>query len=141
MPKTKEKLIQLIEQTDFSDAEELAVSLIANGVGFIENQARFMVVCTNGDLMEMHKIIGNGPVIVDCGNETIVPIFPGRWIPVSERLPEYNQRVMVYCESKTIEKHVTACTYFGIRYGAKRWSRHCRNVTHWMPLPQPPKGE
>lgn len=61
------------------------------------------------------------------------------WIPVGEMLPEIGARVLVYCESKTIRKHVTACTYMGGHFGSKQWSRHVRKVTHWMPLPEPPK--
>ena len=62
-----------------------------------------------------------------------------KWIPVTERMPAVRQRVLVYCESKTIKKHVTACTYMGGYLGAEQFSRHVRNVTHWMPLPEPPK--
>ena len=57
-----------------------------------------------------------------------------RWIPVTDRLPEIGQRILVYCESKTIRKHVTSCTYMGDYLGHKQF-------THWMPLPEPPKGE
>ena len=64
-----------------------------------------------------------------------------QWIPVTERLPEIQQKILVYCESKTIRKHVTACTYMGGYLGAKQFSRHVRNVTHWMPLPEPPKED
>ena len=62
-----------------------------------------------------------------------------KWIPVTERLPKVRQRILVYCESKTIEKHITACTYMGGLYGKPEFSRHCHKVTHWMPLPEPPK--
>ena len=61
-----------------------------------------------------------------------------KWIPVTERLPKVGQRILVYCESKTIEKHVTACTYTGGLYGCPQFSRHVRKVTHWMPMPEPP---
>ena len=73
-------------------------------------------------------------------NGEIIPL-DHRWIPVTERLPKLRQRILVYCESKTIEKHITVCTYTGGLYGRPEFSRHCRNVTHWMPLPEPPKGE
>lgn len=77
------------------------------------------------------RVIDNAPTI------DAVPVV--RWIPVTERLPEIQQKILVYCESKTIRKHVTACTYMGGYLGAKQFSRHVRNVTHWMPLLEPPK--
>ena len=58
------------------------------------------------------------------------------WISVKDRLPNVHQRVLVYCQSKTIEKHVTACMYMGGYF-----SRKVRNVTHWMPLPEPPEED
>lgn len=60
---------------------------------------------------------------------------------MTERLPKQGQRILVYCESKTIEKHVTVCTYMGVYPGHLQFSRHVRNVSHWMPLPEPPKEE
>ena len=66
-----------------------------------------------------------------------------KWISVEERLPEVGQRVLVWCESRTTKKHVTVSTYMK-DYSDKRgtyFSRRVRNVTHWMPLPEPPKGE
>lgn len=64
-----------------------------------------------------------------------VPEKP-QWISVEERLPAVHQRVLVYCQSKTIERHITACMYMGGYF-----SRKVRNVTHWMPLPEPPEVE
>ena len=52
-----------------------------------------------------------------------------KWIPVSERLPEEGQEVLIY------SKHdwVIADTYNGPH---EPWEK---SVTHWQPLPQPPK--
>lgn len=57
-----------------------------------------------------------------------------RWIPVEERLPEEKQRVIVRCER------------VGTSVGWILWGNwmtdigpHAGDVTHWMPLPQPPK--
>ena len=67
-----------------------------------------------------------------------------QWIPVTERLPKDNERVLVYHDDGMIR--------FGINKGGfadvvsslylKHNHRTCfSKVTHWMPLPQPPKGE
>lgn len=59
-----------------------------------------------------------------------------RWIPVEERLPEEKQRVIVRCER------------VGTSVGWILWGGwmtdigpHAGDVTHWMPLPSPPKEE
>lgn len=57
-----------------------------------------------------------------------------RWIPVEERLPEEKQRVIARCER------------VGTSVGWILWGNWMTDigpgagkVTHWMPLPQPPK--
>ena len=57
-----------------------------------------------------------------------------KWIPVSERLPEEDVRVLVWLGTGDI-------TYTQIdtdRLHKKKWRRWTKNVTHWMPLPEPP---
>ena len=64
-----------------------------------------------------------------------------KWIPVSEGLPEPMEWVLCACRSKIIEvlryDHIT-----------DDWDTTMPNrcymkgfVTHWMPLPEPPKEE
>lgn len=77
-----------------------------------------------------------------------------RWIPVTEKLPELNQRVLVYAVGKIdgfIGEHVTEiCSRFVQRIlpsspGYETWSSPYQyfhtdyEITHWMPLPEPPK--
>ena len=59
---------------------------------------------------------------------------PSKWIPVTERLPEYETEVLTYRKS-------------GVSVEV-RWRTYWDNdefsdypVTHWMPLPHPPKEE
>ena len=63
-----------------------------------------------------------------------------KWIPVSERLPEdWKERVLVKIkDANNIIGHPDMDTD---RYMGDIWVRWGHNVTHWMPLPEPPKGE
>lgn len=62
-----------------------------------------------------------------------------RWIPVTERLPKYGERVLVF---GGVTMYVAY--YDKNRYGGESWHKlnsksHYCNPTHWMPLPTPPK--
>ena len=59
------------------------------------------------------------------------------WIPVSERLPEVNTRVLVWGKEHK-EAVVAVFNEDGIWAIAHGWGV-VYGVTHWMPLPQPPK--
>ena len=60
-----------------------------------------------------------------------------KWIPVSERLPNLYETVIV-CDVR--EQYVGAWMY----YGNGDWLHDdklfgAEEITHWMPLPEPPK--
>lgn len=63
-----------------------------------------------------------------------------RWIPVMERLPEQGKRYLVIRYD-----HVTDTPFIDILWHDAHdlwWNRLYKgnyNVTHWMPLPEPPK--
>ena len=63
------------------------------------------------------------------------------WISVDDRLPEEKSNCIVYykhafCDD---ENHVGICVCF---YDGNEFDMDFEHkVTHWMPLPQPPKGE
>ena len=65
-----------------------------------------------------------------------------KWIPVTERLPELDELVVCYKKGKTF-----LGTYLGVNYspvvGAFKSNEeyYALGATHWMPLPQTPKGE
>jgi hypothetical protein len=58
-----------------------------------------------------------------------------RWIPVEDALPEENVRCIVYTEgggygiSRRMGRNLEKWNCFGLQ------------VTHWMPLPEPPEKE
>ena len=118
MPNTREKLIELLSQVQYLGGleEKIADHLIANGV-------------------------------------TVQ-----KWIPVSERLPEEDDKYLVYmgwgrhywCEvlsfakdGRKVDKYDFNRDWENVWY---RYDSECGyltidNVTHWMHLPEPPKGE
>ena len=115
MPNTREKLIELIGTTEYGNG-----SLIGNNFqkGFIKKIA--------------DHLIANGVTVQ-------------KWIPVSEP-PEENRYYLCYVLTNAIgEKAVyeQMPLYWEDDVWLYRHNsyRMCRNVTHWMPLPEPPKGE
>jgi hypothetical protein len=59
-----------------------------------------------------------------------------RWIPVTERLPDYPGRFMCYYEVNDREE-IGHCIDWGRYDPDDGW--YVSGVTHWMPLPEPPK--
>ena len=65
-----------------------------------------------------------------------------KWIPVDDRLPDYGERVLVINEAYTEDQRYTmynvGCT---IRSPSLNFTFWGRKITHWRPLPEPPKEE
>jgi hypothetical protein len=96
----REKLIELLADSEHMSYEKQADHLIANGV-------------------------------------TIA-----KWIPVTERLPKHFGTFIValkdmngYCSTNAADYDYSQQRWRGLPMGARD------EVTHWMPLPEPPKGE
>ena len=82
-----------------------------------------------------------------------------QWIPVTERLPEDDEQLHFYDDGRMRCVTVLAYTEYGRSIPKNRllvrrtgnefldqqatdgwkWARGTEEVTHWMPLPQPPK--
>ena len=57
------------------------------------------------------------------------------WVSVKDRLPEENTTVIVATDNGVVFQ----CLY---SYdGWDLWDDNDVNITHWQPMPQPPKGE
>ena len=55
-----------------------------------------------------------------------------RWIPVTERLPEKYNRVLVYSKATRMGRGIDFINADGNWFSTQK-------VSHWMPLPQPPE--
>ena len=71
-------------------------------------------------------------------------VQPVKWIPVTERLPNSSDEYVLCCGSKggmfvgwaAIKTYDGSGKCTGFQNSGKG-----RSFTHWMPLPEPPKGE
>ena len=119
----REKLIELLEH-----------SLINDGTG-----------------REMRFVGGDSPVIAN-------GVTVQKWIPVTERLPDIGDTYLVVVKYKyDWEKEYNIDTDVAMFYPYdnpdayidNRWNTYIDwdegqqyiHITHWMPLPEPPKGE
>ena len=59
----------------------------------------------------------------------------GEWISVSERLPEKQANFLIADDKGNME-----IALWTKQFGWFSGSNRVKKVTHWMPLPEPPKG-
>ena len=137
----REKLVELLRNSPHFDTikgykgndctfEQGADWLIAHGVTVQENLE------ISDELLKQLK---KAP-ITTWKEEPSIEIVK-EWIPVEERLPEEKVNCIVhykhaYCDNDDYWA-IGICFYDGEKFKMD-WSY---KVTHWMPLPKPPKGE
>ena len=127
--RVKEKLVELCEDVILSCKSSLCVDCEHNGIDY-------------PNCMGVHfadHLIASGVTLANQVASSSKYLASSEWIPVTERLPEKNTSVLAYLESGR-------CVLFYDRYGFCEideygQDRAVDDVTHWMPLPQPPKGE
>ena len=81
--------------------------------------ARYWGSNTSEEIAE--NLINNGVTVQD-------------WISVSERLPDKPMKCLVYTK-------LGDCGGYDISHYNQGFYSQYANLTHWMPLPEPPKGE
>ena len=76
-----------------------------------------------------------------------------KWIPVTERLPREEWErfcaendwdvypCLVTIKNSRGGRYVTKLFFTGENFVDDEYIRYTAQVTHWMPLPEPPKGE
>lgn len=121
----REKLIELVGQVqdcgcDVTDVVEM---------NYVEN------------ITLVDHLIANGVTIqplTGCKQPVTDNNVGSKWIPVTERLPEVGRSVIAY---NALAKCAAEAVYKGEgKFLQFRWAARLqeREVTHWMPLPEPP---
>ncbi len=157
MDNTREKLIELLGYETCKDKEcigckhysdeqgcidylkaELADHLVANGVTIGYEPLRLN--CSEDFAEKLAEYLRNSPVMIM--SEEPQMEYCG-WIPVTERLPESYKLVLAVCKSGKIfvGEYVDLGwrTLWRIKTARDSTKEITRIVTHWMPLPEPPK--
>ena len=85
------------------------------------------------DLVE--KLIANGVTFATDNN------VGSKWIPVTERLPKEFVSVLVYIPSESPLPMVKEAYLANGWWATKMAVLSFEEITHWMEMPEPPKGE
>ena len=70
-----------------------------------------------------------------------VPVTPDGWISCSDRMPDDGQHVIILCDGAFVlyAQYRDSEFFDVVRNGEEFFETQSRNVTHWMPLPEPPQ--
>ncbi|EJK5757098.1 DUF551 domain-containing protein [Escherichia coli] len=95
------------------------------------------------DPLEQAKAIRKGPDMPEFDGPT--PVTPDGWISCSERMPKKNQNVLISVnfDSDLVEPLICSARYTGSTFrrgeATIKPGNGVEQVTHWMPLPEPPQ--
>ncbi|EMK9909773.1 ead/Ea22-like family protein [Escherichia coli] len=69
------------------------------------------------------------------------PVIPDSWISCSERMPDDGQHVIILCDGAFVlyAQYRDGEFFDVVRNGDEFFETQSRNVTDWMPLPEPPQ--
>ena len=99
-----------------------------------------------GDLQELpccYTYEGQADYLIANGVTLDNQVSSSKWIPVTERLPECDQVVLCYKKYRGVRigKYLAATFADGVEAFKDLIGDYAFGATHWMPLPEPPKGE
>lgn len=91
------------------------------------------------DPVELARAIRKGPDMPEAAGNS--PVTPESWISCSERMPDDGQHVIILCDGAFVlyAQYRDGEFFDVVRNGEEFFETQSRNVTHWMPLPEPPQ--
>ena len=93
------------------------------------------------DPLELAKAIRKGPDMPEFDGPT--PVTPGGWISCSDRMPEDTKMLLAFSQGEIVAAYwnwvVNPIDYKKYRAFTYLSGNILDDVTHWMPLPEPPQ--
>ena len=106
----------------------------------LEKLSRMIEYCkTDSKVNGLTALFQVGDAVMDCPTVDAVEVVRDMWIPVTERLPEDEKKVLCILDDGFFCILEWASWDWLWSDGHNVYAE--KDVTHWMPLPEPPKGE
>ena len=159
MPNTREKLIELLRNTRHEYRRYIAIKDYEKRIAKTDEEFLAVDDSIVGEIpFCADHLIANGVIISKMETVETDNNVGHKWIPVTERVPEIGDTYLVVVKYKydweddyTIDTDVAMFHPYDNpdAYIDNRWDTYIDwdegqqylHVTHWMPLPEPPKGE
>ena len=134
MPNTKEKLIDILRKTRYEYRHYIGMKDMEKRMAKTEEE--FLSIDDS--------ILGEIPFCADYLLANGVTVQ--EWISVKDRLPEDDEVVLIACKIGKMfvgyHKHLfPGCEVWRILTARDSTKKITYTVTHWMPLPEPPKED
>ena len=138
----REKLIEILRQTRYEYRRYIGMKDMEMRMAKTEEEFCAIDDSIVGEIpFCADYLIANGVTIATGNNvgDKLTPTEP-KWIPLSERLPENDQRVLCFMKDKAFGTfRVFQWNYIDWQWNdGSEWYDE-NDVTHWMQLPEPPK--
>ncbi len=128
------------------DAKELHENLVCSHISQALSGEKMKKKDRDADLRWIHGVIVQAAWFVKASLEQNAlsgnyPVTPGGWISCSERMPDDGQYVIILCDGAFVlyAQYRDGEFFDVVRNGEEFFETQSRNVTDWMPLPEPPQ--
>ena len=132
LPQTQFKQVADLYEMQFDDGRTCAFHTDA------QKAVQWLQACDGNRVQEYVKLERLQNAL--SGNS---PVTPDGWISCSERMPDDGQHVIILCDGAfVLYAQYRDGEFFDIvRNGDEFFETQSRNVTDWMPLPEPPQQD
>lgn len=128
------------------EAKELHEDLVRSHISKALSGEKMKKKDRDADLRWIHGVIVQAAWFVKASLEQNAlsgnyPVTPDSWISCSERMPDDGQHVIILCDGAFVlyAQYRDGEFFDVVRNGDEFFETQSRNVTDWMPLPEPPQ--